>query len=149
MQATIETLKRFDFFDGIPYEALEKIAGLAKEDKCAEGSVLFAEGAEAEKLFLIVDGKVSLEKLVQLGRTGTPRRATIGVVGPWQPIGWSALVSPYIYTSSIVCLEKTTVLAVPGRDLRKLMNEMPEVGCELISRVASIIRERLNNSSST
>jgi signal transduction histidine kinase len=29
------------------------------------------------------------------------------------------------------------------------MEEMPEVGCEIISRVAAIIRERLNNSSST
>jgi signal transduction histidine kinase len=149
MQATIETLKRFDFFDGIPDEALEIIAKLAIEDTCPEGSVLFAEGAKADKFFLIIDGKVSLEKLVQLGRTGTPRRATVGVIGPWQPVGWSSLVHPYIYTSSIVCLEETTTYSFPGEDLRKLMDEMPEVGCALINRVASVIRERLNNSTST
>jgi signal transduction histidine kinase len=149
MQATIETLKRFDFFDGIPDSALEKIAYLAKEDKYTAGSTLFTEGVKATHFFLILDGKVSLEKLVQLGRTGTPRRATIGVVGPWRPVGWSSLVDPYIYTSSIVCLEETTVLTFPGKELRHLMDEMPEVGCQLISRVASIIRERLNNSTST
>jgi len=149
MEVVIENLKRFEFFGGIPDEALQKIAVLAKEDKCPEGSVLFAEGAKAENFFFFVDGKVSLEKLVQLGRTGTPRRATIGVVGPWQPVGWSALVSPYVYTSSIVCLEESTILVFPGEDLLKLMDEMPEVGRELISRVASIIRERLNNSTST
>jgi signal transduction histidine kinase len=149
MQPTIETLKQFDFFEGIPYEALEKIASLAREETCTDGSVLFSEGAQAENFFLIVDGKVSIEKLVQLGRTGTPRRATIGVVGPWQPVGWSSLVHPYIYTSSIVCLEETTTLSIKGEQLRQLMDDNPEVGCELISRVASIIRERLNNSSST
>lgn len=149
MEAVIKTLKRFEFFDGLPEDAIEKIANLAKEEIHQEGSLLFSEGANAENFFLIVDGKVSLEKLVQLGRTGTPRRATIGVVGPWRPMGWSSLVSPYIFTSSGVCLEETNVLVIPGQDFLKLMDEMPEVGCEIISRVAAIIRERLNTSSST
>jgi signal transduction histidine kinase len=149
MEAVIENLKRFEFFDGLPEEAIKKIAHLAKEEKLQDGSLLFSEGAEAEKFFMIIEGKVSLEKLVQLGRTGTPRRATLGVIGPWQPVGWSSLVPPYIYTSSGVCLEDTTVLVIPGQGLINLMDEMPKVGCELISRVASIIRERLNNSSST
>jgi signal transduction histidine kinase len=149
MEAVIETLKRFDFFDALPEEAIARIANLAKEEIHQEGSLLFSEGANAENFFLIVHGKVSLEKLVQLGRTGTPRRATTGVVGPWRPMGWSSLVSPYVFTSSGVCLEETHVLAIPGKDLLKLMDEMPEVGCEIISRVAAIIRDRLNTTTST
>jgi signal transduction histidine kinase len=149
MQALTETLKRFAFLDGLPSEAMEEIAKIAQEGKYQEGSLLFSEGSNAEDFFLIVDGKVSLEKLVQLGRTGTPRRATIGVIGPWQPVGWSALVSPYHYTSSGVCIEETTVLILSGERLRTIMRGMPEVGCELISRVAAIIRERLKNSTAT
>jgi signal transduction histidine kinase len=97
---------------------------------------------------LILEGKVSLEKLVQLGSTGTPRRATIGVIGPWNPVGWSALVSPHVYTSSGVCSEKTRVLAIRGADLLKYMREQPEIGLELVNRVATIIRDRLTSSSS-
>jgi signal transduction histidine kinase len=148
MEVAVDNLKRFEFFDGFPDKALTKIANIATEENHPEGALLFAEGAKAEKFFLIVEGKVSLEKLVQLGRTGTPRRATTGVLGAWRPAGWSSLVSPYIYTSSGLCLEKTKVLVIPGRDLLNLMEEMPEVGCELISRVAAIIRERLNTSTS-
>jgi len=148
MEVVVEKLKRFEFFDGLPDHALIKIANIAKEETHPDGSLLFSEGANAEKFFLILEGKLSLEKLVQLGRTGTPRRATTGIVSAWQPAGWSSLVSPYIYTSSGLCLEKTRVLVVPGQELLKLMEEMPEVGCQLISRIASIIRERLNTSSS-
>jgi signal transduction histidine kinase len=148
MEVVVDNIKRFEFFDGIPDNALVKIASLAKEEIHQEGSLLFSEGAKAERFFLLVEGKVSLEKLVQLGRTGTPRRATTGVLGAWQPAGWSSLVSPYIYTSSGICLERTRVLAIPGQELLELMEEMPEVGCELISRIAAIIRERLNTSSS-
>src|SRR4030067_1626916 len=148
MEVVIDNLKRFEFFDGIPESALARIATIAKEETYQEGSLLFSEGTNAEKFFLIVEGKISLEKLVQLGRTGTPRRATVGVVGPWQPAGWSSLVSPYVYTSSSVCLEKTKTVVIPGQDLLELMKEMPEVGCELISRIATIIRDRLNTSSS-
>lgn len=148
MQVTAELLKGFDFFADIPDNALAEIAAISQAEQHAEGSILFAEATPAEYLYLIVEGKLSLEKLVQLGRTGTPRRATTGVIGPGQPSGWSALVYPYEYTSSGVCLEDTLVLAIPGAELREMMQGMPEVGCELISRVASIIRERLKNSTS-
>ena len=148
MEVTIETLKQYEFLDGLPDNALTKIANIAKVETYQDGSLLFSEGANAEKFFLIIEGKVSLEKLVQLGRTGTPRRATTGIISVWQPVGWSSLVHPYIYTSSGLCLEQTKVLVIPGKDLIELMEEMPEVGCQLISRIAAIIRERLNTSSS-
>jgi signal transduction histidine kinase len=148
MEVVAENLKRFKFFDGFSDSSLAKIASLAKEEVYPDGTLLFSEGAEAKKFFLILEGKVSLEKLVQLGRTGTPRRATTGIVTAWQPAGWSSLVSPYTYTSSGICLEETRVLVIQGSELLQLMEEMPEVGCKLISRIAAIIRERLNTSSS-
>jgi signal transduction histidine kinase len=149
MQSLKETLSRFEFLADIPGETLDELARIAREERHHDGTLLFSEGAPAEHLYLILAGKVSLEKLVQLGRTGTPRRATTGVIGAGQPVGWSALVSPYIYTSSGVCLEETTLIALPGKDMRDLMSEYPEAGLEMINRVAAVIRERLNSSTAT
>ncbi len=148
MRISAEELERFELLTGLPREALERIGELAQEEQRAEGDTLFAEGEPAMALYLLLDGKVSLEKRVQLGRTGTARRATIGVFGPGRAIGWSSVVAPYLYTSSGICLEDTRVLAVPGPELRKLMAEQPAAGYELISRVASIIRARLTSSTS-
>jgi signal transduction histidine kinase len=149
MAASTETVGRFGIFAGLPGDVLSAIAGLAREKRCADGGLLFAEGTPAQHLYLILEGKVSLEKRVQLGRTGTPRRATTEMVGPWQVVGWSSLVSPYEYTSSGVCHGDTVVLAIPGDALRRLMSEQPTAGYEIISRVASLIRHRLASSTAT
>jgi len=149
MPTTIDSLKRFDLFRDLSDETLAEIARLVSEEVHPEGTTLFSEGTSAEYLYLILDGKVSLEKLVQLGRTGTPRRAAISTVGPGYTIGWSSLVPPYEYTSSGICLEDVKILSIPGTKLRALMTEQPEIGSIIYHRVASIIRERMTNATGT
>lgn len=149
MTPTTETLGRFELLTGLPSEVLEFIAQRAVEMNFTEGELIFAEGASADHLYLILSGKVSLEMKVQLGKTGTIRRATIGVIGPWHAIGWSALVYPYEYTSAGVCLQDTNVLAIPKEGLRFLISLYPEAGCYLMERVASITRARLLSATST
>ena len=135
-------------FAGLPQEVLADIARYAIEERHAEGEVLFSEDSLAGCLYLILSGKVSLEKRVQLGRTGTARRAAIDVLGPWEAIGWSSMVAPYAYTSSGICLEESLVLAIPGEDLRRVMASHPAAGYLLIGRVATIIRARLASTTS-
>ena len=149
MPASPVVLKRFDLFAGLPGDALEALASLAEERHLPDGTLLFGEGGPASSLFLIQDGKVSLEKRVQLGRTGTPRRATIEVAGAWQAVGWSSMVHPFVYTSSGVCQGPVTVLCISGEALRGWMIHHPAVGYEIITRVASIIRRRLESSTAT
>lgn len=149
MPTTIDNLKRFDLFSDLSDETLAEIARLASEEVHPEGTTLFSEDASAKYLYLILDGKVSLEKLVQLGRTGTPRRAVISAVGPGYTIGWSSLVPPYEYTSSGICLEETKILSITGSKLRALMTEQPEIGSIIYHRVASIIRERMTKATGT
>ena len=145
----IESLERFDLFNDLPMQALEKIADLAHKETYPDGSVIFNEDASALNFYLILSGKVSLEKLVQLGPTGTPRRASISIICSGQALGWSSLVAPYKYTSSGICLEETTVLVIPGEELRSLMADLPSVGFTLCQRIASIIRGRMTSATST
>ena len=82
MQINTGQLERFELLAGLPEGILAHIGELAQEERRAGDDLLFVEGEPAKALYLILEGKVSLEKRVQLGRTGTARRATIGVVGP-------------------------------------------------------------------
>jgi CRP-like cAMP-binding protein len=75
--AKVDSLKRFDVFAELPGEALEEIARLVKHESHPEGTVLFKEGAAADKLYLLLEGKISLEMLVQLGRPTPPRCSLI------------------------------------------------------------------------
>lgn len=146
MPASPHVLKRFHLFAGLSESVLTAIAPLAEEKTLPDGALLFSEGSSADQLFLVVEGQVSLEKKVQLGRSGTPRRAPIEVTGPWHEVGWSSLVRPYVYTSSGVVQGKTTVLVVSGPGLRSWMVANPDVGYEILTRIASVIRRRMESS---
>ena len=87
MPTMIDSLRRFDLFSDLSDKTLTEIAHMVSEEVHPEGTTLFSEDSSAEYLYLILDGKISLEKLVQLGRTGTPRRAVISVVGPGTDLG--------------------------------------------------------------
>ena len=149
MSTTPEALARFDLLAGLPAKVLADLAAHAEESTRDDGALLFSEGTPAERLFLIASGRVSLEKRVQLGRTGTPRRAATEVVGPGHPVGWSSLVPPYEYTSTAVCLGRVAVVALPGPTVRQVMAEHPSAGYLIMGRVAALIRQRLTNATAT
>ncbi len=149
MEARINSLRRFDLFNGLPEPALLSVARLSEEVTFAEGTLLFTEGDKASDLILIRKGKVSLEKAVQLGRTGTPRRAVIDVVGSGNALGWSSVVPPFEYTSSGVCLEEVAALIIRGDALRNLMVSEPEIGFAILDRVSTIIRGRMTRATGT
>ncbi|HET90044.1 MAG TPA: cyclic nucleotide-binding domain-containing protein, partial [Chloroflexi bacterium] len=58
----IGALRCFEAFAGFSDEELAEIIALCQEESYAEGDILAVEGEPAEKLFLILEGKVSLEK---------------------------------------------------------------------------------------
>lgn len=148
MSGTIDTLAQFSIFGELSADALQEISRLVSEERLAKGDELFAEDNDAEWIYLVLNGKVSLEKRVQLGRTGTPRKAIISVVGSGQTIGWSSLVPPYQYTSSCVCLEDSHFYAIDGAGLRSLFADHPEIGFRVCHRVASIVRGRMIDATS-
>jgi len=149
MSTTRETIGQFDLFSDLSQDALDRIARLTTETNFTTGAKLFQEGEDADNLYLILEGKVSLEKRVQLGRTGTPRQATISVVGPGNTVGWSSLVPPYNYTSTGVCVEPCLALAICGEELRDYLERDPKIGAQIYHRVASIVRSRMASATST
>lgn len=122
-------------FHGLPDADLSLLAGLAQERTYEPSTTVFLESEPAKELFLLLKGKVALEKAVVLGRRGEARRATVEVVQPGQVFGWSSLVEPRQLTASAVCVEPTRVLAFYGEALDILLRERPVTGYEFMKRV--------------
>jgi len=141
----IGALRCFEAFAGFSDEELAEIIALCQEESYAEGDILAVEGEPAEKLFLILEGKVSLEKSVRLGRSGSARRATVGVVGTNGVVGWSSLIAPYIYSSTGVCLEPLRALTLNGQEMRQFVARYPASGMVFMDAIAATISSRLHN----
>ncbi len=149
MTVTRQALQETEIFRGFTKQELTEIAKLCYEESHADCVNLFEEGGPAKKLYLIVEGKISLEKRVQLGRSGSSRRATVSIQGPGQVIGWSSLVPPLVYTMTGVCLEPVKLLVIDGDDLRQLMNRDSKVGLKLMDAIAALVKERMEITSNT
>jgi signal transduction histidine kinase len=144
-----ERLGRSAIFGDLCPDDLLAISAFSNEEFYDEGEALLVEGEEATKLFVVERGKVALEKKVQLGRHSTPRNATIDYIVPFNMTGFSALVSPYIYTTSVICVEPARVIAVDGPLLRNYLDTNPVVGLKVMDKLTALIGSRYRHATET
>jgi len=111
----LEALRKSDLFEGLGDEELLAIARLAREEKYDAGSVVFRENDPANYLYIVREGRVAI--LIDIGRT---KQTVIDTISRNGSFGWSAMVPPYIYTSTSRTLEPTRVIVLSGQELREL-----------------------------
>jgi hypothetical protein len=72
-------LQGFDLFDGLNEDELKAIAALGHEENFDEGEVIFQEGAEARRVYLLLEGRVTLR--FRLPLKPPSRETTIDTMG--------------------------------------------------------------------
>ncbi|MCX7683544.1 MAG: ATP-binding protein [Anaerolineae bacterium] len=142
---TVDMLARFPLLAHLDREELEGLVNLCTVETRAEGEALVREGEPAEKLYLLLLGKVALDKRIQLGQRGTVRRANVSILGPGGAIGWSALVAPYQYTLTGVCLEACKLIVVDAAQLQDFLDANPRTAYRLMIGVNEMVGARLRD----
>lgn len=141
--AIIDDLKNSDIFGGLEATYLERLSPLCRGSSFRQGAVIFKEGDEAKELYILTDGRIVLE--IELrpipDRPAIP--TAIEVITKGEATGWSAVVEPHTYVASARCMTNCTTLAINGEMLRKLMQDDPALGYEVMKRVSKIIARRL------
>ena len=140
-----QVLKDCVLFSGLSDSELEKIADSAVEKTFEAGATIFVTGDNAEELFVIQEGRVAVQ--MTLPKTGgqASRRITVDVVTRNEIVGWSAIVEPYKYTFTAVCMQKTIALSISGDKLRWLLRDNPKIGYEVMKGLAKVIAAGLND----
>lgn len=136
---TLETiLAEHPFFAGLEPRYVQIIAGCASNVAFEEGQIIFREGEEANRFYLIRQGRVALE--VHAAGVGT---LTIQTLDAGDILGWSWLVPPYRWHFDARAVEPTRAIALDGECLRRKCDEDHDLGYELLKRFAEIITQRL------
>ncbi len=83
-----QALERSEFFRGLQKADIERIAGLCRVKSYEPGQYIFQQGEGGENILVLAEGKVALERTVELGsRKGT---VLIGILGKGRLFGcWS------------------------------------------------------------
>jgi CRP-like cAMP-binding protein len=145
MTETSQVLSKVELFEGLSDEQLAAIAELCEEVTCQQGKVLFWESEDAEKLYVLLAGEITI--FIQL--SSRPERVTMSVINePGQIFGWSGLVAPFYYTASALCESDCRVLAVDGASLMQALEQDPEMGFVVIRRLSEVISKRMRHTRS-
>ncbi len=137
------SLECCEFFKGLNKRDIEKIAGLGKIAAYNAGEYIFQQHDFGEHLYIIAEGRVSLERTVDMGtRKGS---VTIETLGKGRVLGcWSTLLGePHFLMSSAVCQLPTKVAVLKGAVLREMMLENREIGFNIMERFCFLLRERI------
>lgn len=138
-------LKGCVLFSGLNDVELERIAALAVEKEHAPGATILKEGDSAREIFVLLEGRVALQTTLVGPSSPVGRRMTVDIVAENEALGWSALVEPYLYTMTGICLQKTTALAINANSLRSFLNDQPHVGFQVMKGLTRVIASRLED----
>jgi CRP-like cAMP-binding protein len=131
---SIDWLRKVDILQGLSEEELQSVAQFFEEETVAAGVPLCEEGASAERLYVLEQGRVSIS---------SKKGGQYDIDTPGKIVGWSFLVPPFLYTASAVTTIPSKVLVIKSPDFYYLIHKEPKMGMKVINNLAQVIASRL------
>jgi CRP-like cAMP-binding protein len=135
-QEVVELLGRVPVFSTLEHRDLERIASLAVPRSFGPGEVVFREGDASDTCYIVRDGRA---RAIRSHRDG--RRITLARFGPGDIFGELALFDDERRSATVEAIEPTTVVAVLGPDMRRLLGEHAEMSARLVIALGRRLRE--------
>ena len=135
------TLKRL-LSTMIPFANLNE-QQLANVENCCQlqrynnGEVIYHQNTQASKMYVILEGMVSLDDVVDSATSISYERR-----GPKGIIGTASMLGLKLYSLTATCLEPTQVIAIDVPCLEKICEQDYEVGYKIMAEVAFIFFQR-------
>ena len=118
-------------FSSVTEEEMLKIAAITTDRTYQKGEMVYMQGDEGGKLYVLHKGQV---KVTRIGASG--KEQVIRVLGPGDFLGELLLLSPAPMTDNAEALETTTVCIIEGRKLKGLMLENPSIALKIIEELS-------------
>lgn len=134
---SVDFLKLFALFEGLSDRILKQVAEVSAISSYPAGAEIFHEGDKAEAFFLLIKGKIAVERQLPLAWPNPV--VTIHTVGEHQLFGWSAIVKPGLRTASARCLESSEIAVIKGKDLVDILDKHPAEGYQVMKRLSDMI----------
>jgi len=127
---------RVPVFSTLVPDDLERIAELAVPRAFEPGQVVFREGDSSDTCYIVRSGRARAVREHSDGRT-----ITLATFGPGDIFGELAMFEDERRSATVEAVEPTTVVAVLGPDMRRLMVEHPEIATRLVIALGRRLRE--------
>lgn len=135
-----QILQEFAFFADLDEAEVKNLAAIAGEISFERSDLVCKEGGPAGKLYLLLDGWADV--FIKIDSRGR-RRELLATLSRGDMFGWSAVVQPYVYTTSIVCASPVQTVCFHGDDLLNLFATDQKLGCTMMTKICQVIASRL------
>jgi CRP-like cAMP-binding protein len=132
----VELLGGVPVFSTLVQSDLERIAQLAVPRRFEPGEVVFREGDASDTCYVVRDGRARAIRTHRDGRT-----ITLARFGPGDIFGELALFEDELRSATVEAIEPTSVVAVLGPDMRRLMSAHAEISARLVIALGRRLRE--------
>jgi NADP-reducing hydrogenase subunit HndB len=133
----LDFLEKVDVFKGLNKDQLKAVHRGGREKQYLYGDRLFAEGENADRIWLVIDGQVDLR--FDLPGRPTSEENTIFSITALQTLGWSSFVPPFKYALSAYSATKSCkILQIHKEHLLECFEKDPRMGLKFMTNVAEI-----------
>jgi CRP/FNR family transcriptional regulator, cyclic AMP receptor protein len=132
----VELLARVPVFETLERSDLERIAQLAVPRSFEPGQAVFHEGDSSDTCYVVREGHARAVRTHAGGRT-----ITLATFGPGDIFGELAMFEDERRSATVEAIKPTSVVAVLGPDMRRLMAEHPQISTRLVIALGRRLRE--------
>jgi CRP-like cAMP-binding protein len=136
----LEVIRRSDVFHYLEEDELKEVEKMCSVEVYEPGEIIFRQDKEAEKMYVIEEGLVSI--ILEMGPTD---KRQMQAASNFECFGWAATISPFRRLNMAKALEKTTVLVFDGVEIRNLIHTNPKLCANIAAGVAYVISKRLKS----
>lgn len=142
MAVSIDLIKQFPFFQGLPDLELQTVAQNTQLGAAKQGQEILARGSIVSFLSFVVSGRIQSTEIADDGRV-----IGITILVPGDIIGCLTLADNQPVTNSLRTLDDSQLLLVPMAIARNLLATQPIIAQRVIQLLAQSVRHSIKERS--
>ncbi|TQL57113.1 transcriptional regulator [Oryzihumus leptocrescens] len=128
-------MKKAPLFAALDDEAATALQQSMTSSRLERGDILFHEGDQGDRLYVIREGKI------KLGRTSSDGRENLlAILGPGEMFGELSLFDPGPRTATATAVAETQLIGLGHDNLQAFLTDRPEVAATLLAALARRLR---------
>jgi CRP-like cAMP-binding protein len=133
---TAELLRAVPLFAGLSEPELEKVVRVAVPRRYPSGSIILREGDPGDTCYILQGGRARVTRQHADGRT-----ITLTNLGPGEIFGELAMFGGEARSATVEAIDDVQAIAILAGDLKRMLNEHPEIAVKLLSALGEKLRE--------
>lgn len=129
-------LKQVPFFDGMTVDQLRTLAGIVEEQYYDQGETIYAEGDPGDTLYVLVGGRVGIERSPKRGRVQRLETLTSR-----QYFGERTIFDGAPQENRAVAVDAVHLLAIRREPLLALIRRAPDLSLSLVTVLSQRLRD--------